>query len=426
MRICLFEDPGVANLEPLALTRPVFELLCGLNSLGRKQCRHFAPCEVGVLVRPELAELYRAARPSLRVNDLAWLRAEQTVLVNGRWLPPPGTIDQRCGPCVGMVGDEIAYAVILADQLSYCSPNTIGDCLQVWKETLPTCHAGGRMIGYLWDLVALNGAQIRQDFDDEIAGLGSAAPPRGVTVVGPGERCLIDPTARIDPMVVIDTSGGPVVIDREAVVTAFTRIEGPCYVGPQTQLFGAKVRAGTTLGPQCRVGGEVECSIIHGHSNKYHDGFLGHSYVGEWVNLGAATNNSDLRNDYGRVSVWAAGRLVNTGQTKVGCFLGDHTKTGLGTLLNTGTTAGVFCNLLPSGGYLPRRVPSFTSWWNGELRDNSDVPGQLATAADVMERRQQTLTDIHVRFFDNLYRHTVDERWSVLRDDTQRRLRRSA
>jgi UDP-N-acetylglucosamine diphosphorylase / glucose-1-phosphate thymidylyltransferase / UDP-N-acetylgalactosamine diphosphorylase / glucosamine-1-phosphate N-acetyltransferase / galactosamine-1-phosphate N-acetyltransferase len=425
MRICLFEDPGVVNLEPLALTRPAFELLCGLTSLGRKQCRHFAPCEVGVLVRPELADLCRAARPSLRVNDLGWLRAEQTVLVNGRWLPPAGTIDQRCGPCAGMVGDEIAYAVIHADQLSYCSPNTIGDCLQVWKETLPSCQAGGRMIGYLWDLVALNGEQIQQDFDD-MACPRSAASPRGVAIVGPGEHCLIDPTARIDPMVVIDTTGGPVVIDREAVVTAFTRIEGPCYIGPQTQLFGAKVRAGTTLGPQCRVGGEVECSIIHGHSNKYHDGFLGHSYVGEWVNLGAATNNSDLRNDYGRVSVWAAGRLVNTGQTKVGCFLGDHTKTGLGTLLNTGTNAGVFCNLLPSGGYLPRRVPSFTSWWNGELRDNSDVPGQLTTAADVMQRRQQTLTDIHMRFFDNLYRQTVDERWSVLRDDTQRRLRRSA
>jgi UDP-N-acetylglucosamine diphosphorylase/glucosamine-1-phosphate N-acetyltransferase len=217
-----------------------------------------------------------------------------------------------------------------------------------------------------------------------------------------------------------------VVIDREAVVTAFTRIEGPCHVGPQTQLFGAKIRGGCTLGPQCRVGGEVECSIMHGYSNKYHDGFLGHSYVGEWVNLGAGTNNSDLRNDYGRVSVWVAGRLVNTGQSKVGCFLGDHTKTGLGALLNTGTAAGVFCNLLPSGGYLPRRVPSFTSWWNGELRDNIDVLGQLNTAAEVMPRRQQTLTDVHVRFFHNLYRQTVDERWSVLRDDGQRRVRRSA
>ena len=100
---------------------------------------------------------------------------------------------------------------------------------------------------------------------------------------------------------VADTTGGPVVIDREAVVTAFTRLEGPCYIGPRTQVHGAKIRAGTTLGPDCRIGGEVEASIVQGHSNKYHDGFLGHAYLGEWVNLGAGTQNSDLRNDYGEV-----------------------------------------------------------------------------------------------------------------------------
>ena len=116
----------------------------------------------------------------------------------------------------------------------------------------------------------------------------------------------------------------------------------PRHAGP-----GGKIRAGTTLGPDCRIGGEVEASIVQGHSNKYHDGFLGHAYVGEWVNLGAGTQNSDLRNDYGEVTVTVNGRLVRTGQTKVGCFLGDHTKTGLGTLLNTGTSVGVFCNLLP-------------------------------------------------------------------------------
>src|SRR5205085_8278996 len=113
----------------------------------------------------------------------------------------------------------------------------------------------------------------------------------------------IDPTARLDPMVVVDTTGGPVVIDAEVVVHAFSRLEGPCYVGPGCQVLGAKVRAGTSLGPGCRVGGEVDASIILGRSNKYHDGFLGHSYVGEWVNLGAGTHTSDLRNDYGPGSV---------------------------------------------------------------------------------------------------------------------------
>ena len=141
-------------------------------------------------------------------------------------------------------------------------------------------------------------------------------------------------------MVVADTTHGPVVIGAGAVVTAFTRLEGPCAVGRGTQRLGAKVRAGTTLGPNCRIGGEVEASIVQGHTNKYHDGFLGHAYVGEWVNLGAGTANSDLRNDYGEVTRAAhGGPGGRPGQAKVGCFLGDHTRTGLGRMLNTGTAS---------------------------------------------------------------------------------------
>src|SRR5262249_23608760 len=239
--------------------------------------------------------------------------------------------------------------------------------------------------------------------------------------VGPTGLLLVHPTARVDPMVVADTTRGPVVIDHDAVVSAFSRLEGPCYIGPGTHLLGAKVRLGTTLGPGCRVGGEVECSILQGQSNKYHDGFLGHSYVGEWVNLGAGTHNSDLRNDYGEVTVTVDGRPVATGLTKVGCFLGDHTKTGLGTLLNTGTSAGVFCNLLPSGAYLPRRVPSFCSWWNGALAEHGDLPRLLRTAGEVMRRRGAALTETHAALFRLLYDRSAPERRQALREAEERR-----
>ena len=155
---------------------------------------------------------------------------------------------------------------------------------------------------------------------------------------------------------------------------------------PEHACAGRQDRAGTTLGPNCRVGGKVEASIFQGHSNKYHEGFLGHSYVGEWVNLGAGTQNSDLRNDYGDVSVTVNGQTVNTGQAKVGCFLGDHTKMGLGTLLNTGTNIGVCCNLLPSRNLRARQkyVPSYASWWNGQLIDRADLRQLVETATEVM------------------------------------------
>src|SRR6266851_3116922 len=372
MRVCLFEDQDVSNLEPLVLTRPVFELLCGQDSLRRKQCRTFRSQEVGALIRPYLAPLYRLQQPDILVNDLAWLQAEATILVNARWLPPTSlttrarsvsaektreTLATLDGACVAMIGDEVAYAVVDAEHLAGCAPDTLADCLESWKNSLPRRPAGGWLIHYLWDLIERNAEQLVGDYQFTVTG----QPPRHLeatpALIGPADCLLVEPTAQLDPMIVADTTRGPVVIDREAVITAFSRLEGPCYIGPRSQVLGAKIRGGTTLGPDCRIGGEVEASIIHGNTNKYHDGFLGHSYVGEWVNFGAGTQSSDLRNDYGEVTVSAGGRPVATGLSKVGCFIGDHTKTGLGVLLNTGTSAGVFCNLLPSGGLLPKYVP---------------------------------------------------------------------
>jgi hypothetical protein len=175
-------------------------------------------------------------------------------------------------------------------------------------------------------------------------------------------------------------------------------------------VYGAKVRAGTSIGPNCRIGGEVEATVVLGNSNKQHDGFLGHAYVGEWVNLAAGTQSSDLRNDYGEVAVTVNGQVRRTGHTKVGCYLGDHTKTGLGALLNTGTYAGIFCNLLPSGGLLPRYVPSFANWWNGLLTDAPDVDALLRTAAQVMRRRGRTLTEVQARLYRHVHEQTAAER----------------
>jgi UDP-N-acetylglucosamine diphosphorylase/glucosamine-1-phosphate N-acetyltransferase len=426
MRICLFEDHGFAKLEPLSLTRPVFDLLCGSGSLAGKQCRFFAPCEAGALVRPHLAPLYSLDNPRTPVNDTAWLRSGPTVLVNGRWLPPVGGTPELAGPCVALVGDEVAYVVLGPDKLTYASANTIDDCLNMWKSTLPSRPAGGTMIGHLWDLVQHNGSEICRDYEHQFATGGLPVPDGPLAIVGPRQRLLVDPTARLDPLVVADTSNGPVMIDREAVIAAFTRLEGPCYIGPQTHVLGAKIRAGTTLGPNCRIGGEVEASIVHGYSNKYHDGFLGHSYVGSWVNLGAGTHNSDLRNDYGEVTVTVDGQPVPTGQTKVGCFLGDHTKMGLGTLLNTGSNIGVCCNLLPSGTYIPKYVPSFASWWNGQLVDRADLEQLMDTATEVMRRRELGFSALHRDLLHYLYHDTAAERRRVVHEAAARRLRRSA
>jgi UDP-N-acetylglucosamine diphosphorylase/glucosamine-1-phosphate N-acetyltransferase len=458
MRLCLFEDRA-EQLEPLAWTRPVFDLRCGMVTLGQKLLRHVGEPDWGVLIRPVLEDLYRLQHPGVAVNDADWLSADDVILVNGRWLPPEEAFEIPRDSCVGTVGAEVAYCKLqiadcrlnteLKSEICYLQSEIAFDqlpmLLEVCRRTLPNQPAGGRMIAYPWDLVDRNADEIRRDFRFQISdcGLQSEQRPRSqapawergnprsairnsLAVLGPPGNLWIAASARIEPMVVADTTQGPVVIDENAVVSAFTRLEGPCYVGPGTRVLGAKVRGGTTLGPECRVGGELEASILHGYSNKYHEGFLGHSYVGAWVNLGAGTHNSDLRNDYGEVTMTLHGSSVPTGMTKVGCFLGDHTKTGLGTLLNTGTNVGAFGNLLPAGRFAPKYVPSFTTWWNGSLREAFTLDQLLATAQIAMKRRGVTLMDAHKALYARLHEETQEERRRVLRESQQRELRRSA
>ena len=164
MRVCLFEDGGVSNLEPLTLTRPAFDLLCGQTPLASKQCRHFAPCEIGALIRPSSRRPLSASAAGHCHQRFALAARESAILVNGRWLPPANASPDFAGPCVAMVGEEVAYAVVGPNLLTYCSSNTLEDCLETWKNTLPHHQAGGQMINYPWDLVQCKPTRLAADF----------------------------------------------------------------------------------------------------------------------------------------------------------------------------------------------------------------------------------------------------------------------
>lgn len=420
MRVCLFEDQP-SRFEPLSLTRPVFDLLCGITSLADKHRQFFQAKQWGVWIRPGLIPLYRELNPGVPVNDPDWLAEGPLVMTNGRWLPGRTSFEPAV-PHVAFHEGRPAYAVVAEGWQNEVDEKG----LIALAERLPKREAGGQWVENVWNLVEFNGEQIGRDYPGWLRRHGSGLKETRLALVGPGDRLWISPSAKIDPYVVADTTQGPVVLAEGAVVTAFTRLEGPCFVGPGTQLMGAKIRGGTTLGPQCRIGGEVEASIVHGYSNKYHEGFLGHAYLGEWVNLGAGTHNSDLRNDYGEVHMIQDGQRIPTGLTKVGCFLGDHTKTGLGTLLNTGSSAGVFCNLLPAGRFAPKEIPSFMSWWNGQLREAFSLQQLLITAGQVMKRRGRSLTTVQEAYYRQLWDETDSARQRVLREQEIRQLRRSA
>jgi UDP-N-acetylglucosamine diphosphorylase / glucose-1-phosphate thymidylyltransferase / UDP-N-acetylgalactosamine diphosphorylase / glucosamine-1-phosphate N-acetyltransferase / galactosamine-1-phosphate N-acetyltransferase len=424
MRLCSFEDARVRYLEPLTLTRPAFALRCGAETLLERQRRALAADEIGGWVRPELAALSRLMAPDVPINEPSWLRERRPLFLNARWLPDAHADFDARTPRVGLVGEQVAYLVLPEPALPP-EPEYIGTWLESWKARLPRRDAGGVLFDYLWDIVAHNAAALAQDLTWFRTRAGQRALPTQVSLLGPAERCVLAASAVVEPFVVLDTRQGPVLVDDGAALHSFSRLEGPCYIGKDSWVLGGRVRGGTTIGPKCRVGGDIEESILQKHVNKQHDGFLGHSYVGEWVNLAAGTQTSDLRNDYGEVRVTIAGQRLATGLTKVGSFIGDHTKTGLGVLLNTGSAIGAFANLLPSGTLLPGVVPSFCQVSAGGLQELWDLRKLFGTAGIVMRRRGQELTETHREFYDGLYEATAELRRRAVRDSEARRLRRS-
>ncbi len=259
---------------------------------------------------------------------------------------------------------------------------------------------------FIWNIVSNNGRIITMDFDEK------SEIPSGfshdVSIVGDRSRVVIGDNVRIDPMVVIDATKGPVYISAGCEINPFTRIEGPCYIGTDCMVLGAKIREGCSFGTCCRIGGEVEDSVFFPYANKYHDGFIGHACIGSWVNLGALATNSDLKNNYTPVVVETQYGRYNTGEHKIGCFIGDHTKCSIGTLMNTGTVIGSHSMVVHSGMMVRGHLPSFTMFIKNEFREITDVEAVCKTAETVMSRRNISMSQIYRNTVDDLYQKHSD------------------
>jgi len=276
-------------------------------------------------------------------------------------------------------------------------------------------NISGKIVNYLWDLVNAMPEVMALDFSS-LNVSGKRKPEskgkfhKTSVIYGDENLFFCNINSEIYPHAVIDTKNGPVIIDESAEIHPFSRIEGPTYIGKSAIVLGAKIRSGTFIGEKCRVGGEIENSIIHGNSNKYHDGFLGHSYIGEWVNLGALTTNSDLKNNYSEVSVQIEGKTTHTGISKVGCFIGDHSKTSIGCLFNTGTYIGVMANVLATSGLLPKYIPSFSNYMNGKFARSFPLSSLFETANIVKARRNEKFTEAETKLFTTIYKNSETER----------------
>lgn len=270
---------------------------------------------------------------------------------------------------------------------SWSGPDATGDDVEL----------DGLLLHGAYDLVTGLEHFLAGDVADFLREGGDTIPDGSIVIGDPHEVVVLG--AGVEPGVVFDVRQGAVVLEQHAYVRSGSRLEGPLYVGPGSEILGGTVGR-SALGPRCRVRGEVSTSVFFGYANKAHDGFLGHSAVGRWVNLGAGTTNSNLKNTYGAVRLDLGGERIETGRQLLGALIGDHAKTAIGTLLPTGAIVGVGANVFGAA-HVPKHVPAF-AW--GLAGERETLDGFLTTARRVLPRRSVEVTDAVAAGLEAAYR----------------------
>ncbi len=387
MNLAVFDDqPDL--FYPVSLTRSVGDIRCGILKLRQRlQALLFGEKET-VIVDPALVSLYLNRHPDWTVNNAGG----DTLFVNSRLKIKPELIEQlrKLQPGQGLkddAGDVIALR-LQAGQSALEYHDLVR--VSVRAEFILVRES---LYNNLADIIIDNARLIDFDFDQFFQDNNNFLETEpGVTILNP-YKVWIGEGALLRPGVVIDASGGAVVIDEKAEVMSHSVIIGPAYIGKGSILkIGSKVYGGTSVGPVCKVGGEIEGSIIQAYSNKQHDGFLGHAYLGEWVNLGAGTSNSDLKNNYKPVAFYSeqVKGKVNSGYQFLGSIIADHVKTGINCSLNTGVVIGAGCNLWGKD-LISDHIPSF-SWGEAGQLSVYELEAFLQTASVVKQRRKLALT----------------------------------
>ncbi|WP_025763054.1 putative sugar nucleotidyl transferase [Dyadobacter tibetensis] len=342
--IVFFDDHTLRlQLRPFTFTRPIAALRCGIQTIAEKWALRIQG-SVFYLTEDYLQDKFKAAPAGLQLH------------INGALCPNEALVEAIINLSAGQKlhsneGELLAYYADGRNDLAnlkmipYPGPFT--------------------MIRHPWELFLYNGAQIVEDYRFLITGRQSSEINDPFTRCYAPENIFVEPGADIKAAI-LNAENGPIYIGRNTLVQEGASIQGPFAMGEgSTVAQGAKIRPNTTIGPYCKVGGEVSNSVILGYSNKGHDGYLGNSVLGEWCNLGANTNNSNLKNDHSTVSIYSykSGGLADTGLVNCGLMMGDYSKSGISTMFNTGTVVGVNVNVFGAG-FQPKYIPSF-SWGGG-------------------------------------------------------------
>jgi UDP-N-acetylglucosamine diphosphorylase / glucose-1-phosphate thymidylyltransferase / UDP-N-acetylgalactosamine diphosphorylase / glucosamine-1-phosphate N-acetyltransferase / galactosamine-1-phosphate N-acetyltransferase len=386
--VLLFDEPTVRqSLLPFTFTRPVSSIRIGIDTIAEKWERQLN-CITSFITLPYLEKKF--------TNTFT----ADNIYINGCYCPNKILTEEinNLGNESVLKNDENIIAIRTSKQLSFPIKINFED----FKINLTSSNPVS--IRQLVDIFIYNGKQLHADFQDITRGLSSQKVKDSFTVLYNPESIFIEENANIKGAI-LDATNGPIYIGKNAEIQIGSLIQGPFALGENSTVsLGSKIRSNTTIGPNCKVGGEISKSVIFGNSNKAHDGYMGCAVVGEWCNWGAATNNSNLKNDYGKVKLYnyTSNSFETTTEQFVGTFMGDYSKTAIGTLFNTGTIVGV-CDNIFYNDFLPKHIPSFS--WGGGANNSVTYNFEKAIAVinATMQRRGLSLTVEEIEILKNIY-----------------------
>lgn len=387
--IILFDDKRREHLLPLTFTRPVADIRIGILTIKEKW-EQVMESSCGYLTVDYLSKKFTTGSAGSNI-----------LLINGGVIPSSELANQiknlELNSALTHKGAVIAARTGSIPALEAILPQLFTSCIEIEEPLF--------QVERPWDIFSKNGIALEKDFELITKGRKSAPISKTNQVIRP-ERVFIEHGATVE-CAILNASTGPIYIAKDAEIMEGSIVRGPFSLGEHSALkMGAKIYGPTTIGPHSKVGGEVNNSVIFGFSNKAHDGFLGNSVLGEWCNLGADTNNSNLKNNYAPVKLWdyPTERFANTGLQFCGLIMGDHSKCGINTMFNTGTVVGVSANIFGSG--FPRNfIPSF-AWGGAHGFEVYTMPKVLQTVKIVLSRRGLELEQVDIDILAHIFEVT--------------------
>lgn len=391
MNYVLFDGSVRDQLLPFTFTRPVADIRLGISTI-REKWEYFLKQKTTTLTRDYLTEKFPLETQ------------EENILINASVLPDKTLAEQvmKLKDGKALVQGNLIIAMFVHAEDIEKMDDSEHDTIEVNRQVPQLQH--------VYEIYSMNYDMIRSDFSLLTSGQKSRPLSKTNFVQGDEANIFIEEGAQME-FAFINASDGPVYIGKDAVVMEGAKIRGPfALCEHSTVKMDAKIYGGTTIGPYCKVGGEISNSVIFGYSNKGHDGFLGNSVLGEWCNLGADTNISNLKNTYQPVKLWSyiSKHFENTGKQFCGLMMGDHAKTGINTMFNTGTVVGVYANIFGDG-YQRNFIPSF-SWGGKQGLTHYNLQKAFDVAEAVFARRDKVFDETERKILTRIYEMTYDKR----------------